>query len=648
LKHQQLSAKLEKQGAELIVWPESAYQPFGTNPVLHTTDRFLLVGEAGAILRHDGKRLAAEPPDRLGMPRDVGLLTGLSSPRGDVWRAIDRGRRVLTVTPRGTHVADLPAGETAIATVATPVDLFGRLEPGLVVARSGRVWRLGLPDLGEKRDAKQPPPPAPTLVEFARPDPGQAGAGPIDVTAATRNGAGLVVLVGRGGAIRLLGDHGFLATTSPVSADLWTVAADPSGALILAAGAGGTVVQGDGDRWVSAQLGAADLYAAWFAPDGTAWLAGQGGAVYERKPGQKWSQLPAFTEADVLAGAADADGHVLAVARGGRLFSKAPGGKFTALAGGTRGEITAVHGFQAQASYLIPRSTKRILPSRAPLPDPNLPFPADVAADVDVGEFDRSTPRRGFRAPLLFGALSHGGALPSKNAGCADCYNSALLMDGDGKVLALHDKAFLLMFGEYIPFGEEFPQLYDLSPETSRFQPGTRTAPVELSLSGGRKARMGMLICYEDLVPRFARRIAAHDPNVFVNLTNDAWFGKTAEPEHHLNLALMRTVEYRRWLLRSTNTGISVFIDATGRRVVETSLDGAETLLRDVPLLEGRTVYASLGDWPLLLLVAGVCLTLARALRGGRPPSASKAAGDKPKNARKPAEPKASRGKTAR
>jgi apolipoprotein N-acyltransferase len=126
-----------------------------------------------------------------------------------------------------------------------------------------------------------------------------------------------------------------------------------------------------------------------------------------------------------------------------------------------------------------------------------------------------------------------------------------------------------------------------------------------------------MLICYEDLLPAYARRVAVHNPNVLINLTNDAWFGKTAEPEHHLNLALMRSVEYRRWLLRSTNTGISVFIDAVGRRVAQTRLDDAETLLRAVPLLEGQTVYARLGDWPLLLLALVCGVLLMQALRGG-------------------------------
>ena len=79
----------------------------------------------------------------------------------------------------------------------------------------------------------------------------------------------------------------------------------------------------------------------------------------------------------------------------------------------------------------------------------------------------------------------------------------------DGEVQALHDKSFLLAFGEYMPLGETFPSLYALSPETSRFQSGTRTEPV---VSG--KARIGMLICYEDLIPRYAARVAAHEAPV--------------------------------------------------------------------------------------------------------------------------------------
>lgn len=658
LKHQQMSVELEQKGAELILWPESAFQPYGALPVLHSDDRFLLVGDAGTVLRHRTAAagmpgvVRAEPIDRIGLPRDTGLLTGLSSPRGDVWRAIDAGRRVVTVTARGVHTADLPPGETAVSTVTPPVDLFGRMQPGLIVARSGRVWRLAIPGHAASTPGTRPPgrapaslagDPSPTLLELPSTAPAQ-----VDLTAAAQNGAGATVLVGRGGVLRNVTRSGVEAVVSPTTEDLWTVAGDPNGALLVAAGARGAVLLGDGGGWVAAALGEGAHYAAWFGPDGTAWLGGERGSLYERPPAGRWTRVNAFTDGDILAGAVDAEGACLVVARGGRLFLRpsraaangANRSAFQPMASGSRGELTAVWGFQAQASFLIPRSTRRILPATADLPGRGLIFPENVAADEGVPELERSTPRRGFKTPLLFGALTHGGPLPLQHAGCTDCYNSALLLDPAGNVEAIHDKAFLLMFGEYLPFGEHFPWLYDLSPETSRFQPGTRTAPIDLTVRPGVTARMGILICYEDLVPRYARRVAAHDPNVFVNLTNDAWFGKTAEPEHHLNLALIRTVEYRRWLLRSTNTGISVFIDAVGRRVAETSLDGEEMLLRDVPLLEGQTLYARLGDWPLLLLAAGLLLVTARGLRGsgkgkgrGKAPGSGKPAPRKAKPA---------------
>ena len=92
-------------------------------------------------------------------------------------------------------------------------------------------------------------------------------------------------------------------------------------------------------------------------------------------------------------------------------------------------------------------------------------------------------------------------------------------------------------------------------------------------------------------------------------MTNDAWFGKTAEPKLHLAIAMMRTVEHRKWLIRSTNTGISAFVDPNGRLVKHTSIYDPEILLQSVAMMpKTRTVYSYIGD--LLGYLAGAWILL--------------------------------------
>lgn len=611
--YQRLSRQLEEAGAELIVWPESAYIPYGPIPTIHSADAFLVIGDGGAMLRHDGDHLRPVAVERLGLHRASddggvpGLLTGLSSPRGDLWRFVESGRRVHTLGPHGAAMVTLPPGEVAVDTATMDADLFGRVRPGLVVARSGRAWLLPWPGFDSGTGVALPSPQTHTeLVALADDTP------PWEATAAAASGSGRHVIVGRKGAIRIVrGDH-LVSARSPTDADLWDVAADPLGSEVVAVGADGTVVRSAAFGWQRERAGKADLYAAFYDHEGRPWAVGRGGAVFRRTGSGRWRSVPFPEQVDLLGGAADHRGRILLIGRGGRAFERSVGGKrFREVESGDARELTAVHGFQAQASYDIERGVRRLPASAAALPADDVPYPDDVHGDDGrVGEPDRNAPRRGFDVPLLFGAITQSGAKDPESGRCLECYNSALLLGRDGEVLGLYDKAFLLMFGEFIPFGDTFPWLYDLIPEASRFRHGTRPSTMRLG-----DARLGVLICYEDLLPRFVLRAAAGDPHVFINMTNDAWFGQSAEPYHHLQLAQLRAVEHRRWLVRSTNTGVSVFVDAVGRRVQETSLTSAETLMASVPLLEGRTIYAVLGDWPLgVLLVVGL-LSWARAYR---------------------------------
>ena len=93
---------------------------------------------------------------------------------------------------------------------------------------------------------------------------------------------------------------------------------------------------------------------------------------------------------------------------------------------------------------------------------------------------------------------------------------------------------------------------------------------------------------------------------VMVNLTNDSWYGAGHEQEQHLILAAVRSIEHRRWLVRATSTGISAFVDATGRVLQRIGRNQRGVALADVPMLQGTTPYELLGDWPGWIALASI------------------------------------------
>jgi apolipoprotein N-acyltransferase len=119
--------------------------------------------------------------------------------------------------------------------------------------------------------------------------------------------------------------------------------------------------------------------------------------------------------------------------------------------------------------------------------------------------------------------------------------------------------------------------------------------------------------------------VARLHPNAFVNITNDAWFGRTAEPHQHLALAVFRAVEHRLEMVRAVNTGVSAHIDAAGRVLAETqSVDPADqppappkTLLVDLAMLPGSGLYRTVGD---LFGFACAAALVVVWLRARRPP----------------------------
>jgi apolipoprotein N-acyltransferase len=171
-------------------------------------------------------------------------------------------------------------------------------------------------------------------------------------------------------------------------------------------------------------------------------------------------------------------------------------------------------------------------------------------------------------------------------------FNSAALIGPNGEWGARYDKIHLVPFGEYVPFKEWFSFAGGLTKEVGDFSPGASRVPLP---AGDEK--LGVFICYESIFPDDVRQFARQGAQVFVNISNDGWYGDSGAYAQHLQQARMRAVENGRWFLRDTNTGVTASIDPYGRviqsipRKARTALQAAYSLSSDT------TFYTRHGDW---------------------------------------------------
>lgn len=206
------------------------------------------------------------------------------------------------------------------------------------------------------------------------------------------------------------------------------------------------------------------------------------------------------------------------------------------------------------------------------------------------------------RTPLLMGGVAFTGE--------GDPLNSAFLFDASGQPVARYDKIRLVPFGEYVP--PAFGWVNRITGEAGDFEPGQRV--VTMNLNGH---SLGAFICYESAFPSLVRRFTAQGATFLVNLSNDGYFGQSAAREQHLALVRMRAAENRRWILRSTNDGITAMIDPAGR-VTEKLPEFVETAGRmRFRYTEERTPYVRFGDW--FALLCGAVSLAGAALAARRP-----------------------------
>jgi apolipoprotein N-acyltransferase len=180
--------------------------------------------------------------------------------------------------------------------------------------------------------------------------------------------------------------------------------------------------------------------------------------------------------------------------------------------------------------------------------------------------------------------------------------NSAVLLGPEGNEVGRYDKVNLVPFGEFIP--PLFGFVNRITQEAGDFVPG---AGVKVLKAG--PDNLGVFICYESAFPNFVRQFARNGANVLFNLSNDGYFGHSAAREQHLLLVRMRAVENRRYVVRSTNDGITASIDPAGRIIRKLPMYREVASLLPYGRITDRTLYCKYGDW-----FAWGCLVAAIAL----------------------------------
>ncbi len=210
----------------------------------------------------------------------------------------------------------------------------------------------------------------------------------------------------------------------------------------------------------------------------------------------------------------------------------------------------------------------------------NFAYTRDTEFRELVGEFARTQ-----HTAVIFNSLE-----PAPAGGA---YNSAVMVDEAGRVVAQYDKIRLLPFGEYVPLPRWFPGAWLLSGLVGDFTPGTKYPLLPL----GSSTRAGVFICFESAFPEIARTFAHAGADVLINISNDGYLGRTPVLRQHMANAIFRAVENERPVLRVTNTGISAYITPHG--AVQDATDAFAPAVRTWPVTgatSGQTFYTRHGD----------------------------------------------------
>lgn len=204
------------------------------------------------------------------------------------------------------------------------------------------------------------------------------------------------------------------------------------------------------------------------------------------------------------------------------------------------------------------------------------------------------------KTPILFGSPAF-----KLNGTEITLFNRAYLLSPDAEIVDSYDKIQLVPFGEYIPFHFLLFFLDKLVVGIGDFAAGTEQTVFSLP-----QAQFSVLICYEGIFPSLTRGFVSRGAELLVNITNDAWFGRTSAPYQHLVMEAMRAVENRVPVVRAANTGFSAVVDIDGHIRQRTNLYETTLLVEDLSWPQVTSFYATYGDVFVWLCIVNSSLML--------------------------------------
>ena len=194
--------------------------------------------------------------------------------------------------------------------------------------------------------------------------------------------------------------------------------------------------------------------------------------------------------------------------------------------------------------------------------------------------------------PILTGA-------PDRDMDTREAYNSAFLFSPGETTLQRYSKIHLVPISERVPFRDALPFLGRIKwevLETGDWGQAFFSRGKEWTVFRHPKGAFSVLICFESIFPDLVRKFVRRGARFLVNITNDAWFGRSSAPYQHARAVVFRAVENRIAIARSANTGVSMFVDPYGRTFQTTGIFHPALLIGSLPLRTEETFYTRYGN----------------------------------------------------